>query len=46
MEKLEDQNVLRTNEITASVCEEMHLECSDYFLSKVHKMQKEITSKP
>ena len=29
------KNLLRTNEITASVCEEMHLECTDYFLSKV-----------
>ena len=30
------KNLIRTNEITASVCEEMHLECTDYFLSKVH----------
>ena len=30
------KNLFRTNEITASVCEEMHLECTDYFLSKVH----------
>lgn len=27
-----------TNEITAEVCEELHLECSDYFLSKVQEM--------
>ena len=30
------KSLFRTNEITASVCEEMHLECTDYFLSKVH----------
>ena len=27
---------LRTNAITAKVCEEMHLECTDYFQSKVN----------
>ena len=46
MKKLEDQHLARTNEITAAVCEEMHLECTDYFLSKVHNMGEEIIIDP
>ena len=46
MKKLEDQHLARTNEITAAVCEEMHLECTDYLLSKVQNMGEEIIIDP